>query len=218
MALSLRSVALAFAGRMPDSVRATEQAVEHAREAGDAVLATALIMQAQAHLAAGDLPAAARSLDVGSELITRTDLAMAWKRFTVQGDLAAAEGRPADALALYSRSLREAERRGNDSQIVLDLVGVAAALGAVHADAGAVEVEAMARALLGEIGGASGSQVHLLDRSDVERARERLGTDAVGSAQRGRTVEPALRVTRACELVDEAVAARGAGTVSPAAG
>jgi len=104
-----------------------EQAVLHARKADEPDLAAALLLEAQVRVGAGDLPTAGLRLDAACALLEGHDLAMSWKRFTIQADLASAEGRLADALLLYVRSLREAERRSNETQILFDLTGVAAA-------------------------------------------------------------------------------------------
>jgi predicted ATPase/class 3 adenylate cyclase len=206
-ALTMRCLALTFVGRTAEAVLDSEEAVRQARLAGDADLGAALVMHAQSLLAAGELDAAARALESGTELLQRTDVASAWKRFTVAGDIAAAQGRTVDALELYARSLQEAELRRNESQIMFDLAGTAAALAGLRADAAALEVEAMARVLASELGGPGTQVIHLLDRSEIERARERLGPASVSASDRGRATRADARVARACELVSATVSA-----------
>jgi len=216
-ALMMRSVALTFIGKATDGVRDCEEAIEQGRLAGDGDLAAAHIMHAQALVAAGEFDAAARTLESGAELAQHADLALGWRRFTVAGDIACAQGRLADALELYAVSLQEAERRRNESQVLFDLAGAAAALAGLRADEAALEVEAMARGLAAELGGPGIQVIHLLDRSEIDRARERLGAAGAAASDRGRATPADARVNRACELARIAVAA-GTPSVSPAGG
>jgi len=108
---------------------------------------------------------------------------------------------PAEALEHYADSLEAAELRGNDAQVMFDLLGVANALGVLGADEAAIEVAGMAEKLVAELGGPEASGTHLVGQAAVVAARERLGPLATANCSlRGHSVPPAQRVTRACEL------------------
>jgi len=134
-------------------------------------------------------------------LAERSDADFIWRRYTLQGDMAAMQGRFSDALEEYALSLEEAERRGHAMQILFDLMGSALALAASGQDAEAMEVLGMAERHAAEIGGRAGPAFHMLSGEPIERAEQRLGEVATTEAKRrGEQVPAAQRVTRTCEL------------------
>jgi predicted ATPase len=222
-ALVVRALIYGFIGRIAEGLADNEQAVALAAPLGGGVLGIALLFEAQAHLLSGQLALARERLEAGRPLLESSGIAAGWKRFTVEADLLACEGRLPEALAVYGHSLREAERRSNDLQILFDLAGVAAALGDLAADESAIEIEAMTQVLSTEVGGPADQIVHILDRSSIGRARERLGPAAVAAAEaRGRAVAVDRRVDRAIELaqaaVDTTAAVPPGDAISPAGG
>ena len=202
MALVMRAFARTFRGEHEAALRDNEEATELARELGPVALYFALSMEAQARLFAGEL-------DRGIELATSSepigeaaDSEFLWRRHTVYGDHAAMAGRPLEALAHYAESLEQAQIRGNEMQILFDLIGVASALAAAGADEDAVEVAALAEKQVDELGipGAS-PPVHALGQDQHLAARRRLGPEVTQEREaRGQAVPAGQRVSRACEL------------------
>ena len=183
-----------------DSVRGTELA----REARSASLAGALLLEAQAYLFHGDFERArerfadAERADalVPTQLLTAAD--------TFRGDFAMRLGHPEDALEPYARSLSTAEARGNELQVLFDLLGVAAALAACGRDVEALEATGIAEAQGVEVASmsdfAGASFTHLLGDAAIVAARDRLGEAAYEPLARGRAVPAGRRVATACAL------------------
>jgi hypothetical protein len=67
--------------------------------------------------------------------------------------LAVRAGRPREALEHYARSIEEADTRGNQLQVLFDLIGGAVALVGIGSDVEAVELAAIADQLVSEMGG-----------------------------------------------------------------
>ena len=106
-------------------------------------------------------------------------------------------------MALWNaiRSLEEAQLRGNEMQILFDLLGVASALAQLGADEDALEVAAMGEQQVAELGIPGASAVHLLGQDQHLGARERLDATKVRESEaRGQAIPAGQRVTRACEL------------------
>jgi hypothetical protein len=158
-------------------------------------------MEAQARLFAGELERGielARSADPIGEA---ADSEFLWRRHTVYGDHAAMVGRPLEALVHYAESLEQAQIRGNEMQILFDLIGVASALAAGGADEDAVEVAALAEKQIDELGIPGASAVHLLGQDQHLEARRRLDPEVIQEREaRGQAVPAGQRVSRACEL------------------
>jgi ATP/maltotriose-dependent transcriptional regulator MalT len=160
-----------------------------------------LMLEAQARLYAGQLDLASERLAEAERVGGPADAMFLWRRHTVFGDTAMLTGRPRDALEHYSRSLEEAQARGNEMQIMFDLMGVAIALADVGEAAEAIEVLGIANKQMAEMGGADASAVHLLDTGGLTAARARLGAAGAEEQEaRGRAVPATARVARACEL------------------
>jgi tetratricopeptide (TPR) repeat protein len=200
-AVGVRGLAHTFGGDFAAGARDSAEATAISRSLDPPVLCGALLIEAQARQFAGELDRAVELLAEAERVGEPVDASFLWRRHTVLGDLATLSGQSLEALEHYAYSLEAAELRGNDAQVMFDLLGVANALGALRADEEAVEVAAMAEKLVAELGGPEASGTHLVGQEAVVAARERLGPLATASCSaRGHSVPPAQRVTRACEL------------------
>jgi hypothetical protein len=215
MALTMRGLAHGFGNDPAAALRDSEQATKIGRDLGPAILCGVLMLESQARQFAGELDRAAELQAEAERVGAPVDAEFLWRRHTVYGDLATLSGRPRDALEHYARSLEEAEVRGNEMQVLFDLLGVASALGVLEHDEEAVEVAGMAEKQIAELGGPEASVVHLLGQDAIVAARERLGSGpAAACDDRGRAVAAGRRVTRACELA-RAYGLVGAGGGAP---
>jgi len=191
-----------FAGDAPTGLVYHREATAIARGLDPATLSGALILEAQAHLYSGDPDraeaAAAEFWSVGLPV----DASYLWKRNSFYADLAMVRGRPDEALGHYVASLRAAQERDNQLQIMFDLLGTAVTLAALHRDADALELVGIVRAAVAEFGGAGAQFVsHLLRDDELREAERRAGPAAIAEREaRGRAVPAAMRVARACEL------------------
>jgi predicted ATPase/class 3 adenylate cyclase len=200
-ALVMRSLAETFAGKHLEGLADVTEAAEIARGVDAAVLCGVLMIKAQAHLFAGELDVVAGIVDEAERVGAPVDANFRWRRHTVAGDLAVRAGRPREALEHYARSIEEAEIRGNQLQVLFDLIGGAVALVGIGSDAEAVELAAIADQLVSEMGGPEAVGVHLLGADEVTEAAERLGPDVTAEVRaRGRAVPAAARGARACQL------------------
>ena len=174
------------------------EATALARELHDpAFLAGALVCEAQALMAARLLDEAAARLDEARTVGSPVDANVLYQLDTYVGDLAIVDGRPADALEPYARSLEHALADGNLMQIVLRPVGVAEALAALGHDAESLEVAGMAESQGAEIGAAADP----LHDEHLAALEQRIGpATSAELKQRGRAADPADRVARACQL------------------
>jgi predicted ATPase/class 3 adenylate cyclase len=201
LALNMRGLARGFGGDYDAALRDSEEATRISRELGPAMLCGALLIEAQARQFAGQLDRAVEILAEAERVGEESDSAFLWRQHTVRGDLAALSGRPSDALGHYADSLEIAEARGNEAQVLFDLMGVADTLGGLGVDEDALLVGGMAAQQISELGGPEASGVHLLGQEGIAAARQRAG--AVVAADwdaRGRAVPAAQRVARACLL------------------
>jgi predicted ATPase len=201
MALTMRGLVRSFCGEHAAAIRDSEQATIIARELGPAMLCGVMMLESQARLFAGELDRAAERQAEAERIGAPADADFIWRRHTIYGDLAALTGRPRDALEHYADSLEEAQIRGNEMQVMFDLLGVANALGALEDYEEAVEVAGMAADQIAEMGGPEASNVHLLGQESIVAARTRLGPGfAAACDARGRAIPAGQRVTHACEL------------------
>jgi len=189
-------------GDVERGIEESERGTALARAAGPAATAYASLMEAQARLTGGDLDRAAALLAEGELIGAPVDAKLLWNIDTLHGDLAMRRGRPRQALEHYSRSLTAAEARGDDLQVLFDLLGTANALAALEDDEPALEVAGLAEALNAEmVGDVTSYFTHLLGTDPAEASERRLGAEearrckALGHAQAS-----ARRVARACEL------------------
>jgi hypothetical protein len=158
-------------------------------------------MEGQAMLAIEDVPAATALLAEARRVGEPVQAAGLRAIDTVEGDLAMATGRPADALEPYARSLEGAQRRDDPLQILFDLRGVANALGALGRDEEAVEVLGLADMQAEDVGGKTDIGEHLQGDAPLRAALGRLGPETAEAARaRGQAIVPGRRVARACEL------------------
>jgi predicted ATPase/class 3 adenylate cyclase len=200
-ALNMRSLAHTFGGEPDQGIRDIEEAATVAAHLGRAGLCGVVMLQAQAYLFGGDIERAAELRAEAERIGEPADAQFLWRCHTVDGDIALFSGRPADALEHYARSLEEADLRGNQIQILFDVLGVAGALGGIGEDEAAVEVSGIADRQIEEIGAREGSLIYHLGYDDFATAQERLGPEATAEHKaRGAAVPAAGRVARACEL------------------
>jgi len=197
-ALMLRGDSNLWKGNTAEGAKDYAQAVALAREADDpAFLARALLLEAQALMAAGLVDEAAARLDEARAVGTPVDANILYYLDTFVGDLAVVDRRPADALEPYARSLEHALADGNLTQIVLDLVCVAEALAALGHDAESLEVAGIGESQSAELGAASDT----LHDEHLRALERRLGpTKSAELKESGRAAGPAERVARACQL------------------
>lgn len=200
-AVSVRGLAHTFGGDFAAGARDSAEATAISRSLDSPMLCGALLIEAQARQFAGELDRAVELLAEAERVGEPVEASFLWRRHTVLGDLAALSGRSLEALEHYADSLEAAELRGNDAQVMFDLLGVANALGVLGADEAAIEVAGMAEKLVAELGGPEASGTHLVGQAAVVAARERLGPLATANcSSRGHSVPPAQRVARACAL------------------
>ena len=118
--------------------------------------------------------------------------------------------RPEEALEPYARSLSVAEARGNELQVLFDLLGVAIALAALGRDAEAIEATGLAEAQGAQVASmsdfAGASSGHLLGDEAIVAAAARLGPAADECLAAGRAIPAARRVAHACALARTPVA------------
>src|SRR5262249_27878736 len=125
-ALVRRGLINVFAGQTAEGVKDHAEATAAARELDDpAFLAGALMFEAQAFMTARLPDEAAARLDEARKVGAPVDANVLYYLNTFVGDLALLDGRPADALEPYARSLEHALGDGHLMQIVWDLWGVA---------------------------------------------------------------------------------------------
>jgi tetratricopeptide (TPR) repeat protein len=196
-ALVRRGVINVFAGEADEGVSLHAEATALARELNDpAFLAGALMFEAQALTAARSLDDAAARLEE-ARTTAPVDANATYYLNTFFGDLAIADGRPADALEPYARSMEQAFADGNLMQTMLDLVGVAEALAALGHDAESLEVAGMAESQAAEIG-SSDEAIYV---EHINALEQRLGPARTAELkQPGLTADPAERVARALQL------------------
>jgi predicted ATPase/class 3 adenylate cyclase len=197
-ALIARGICNVFGGHTADAVKDHAGATALARELDDpAFLAGALVYEVQALISARLLDEAAARVDEARTVGAPVDANDLYRLDTNLGDLAIVDGRPADALEPYARSLEHALAGGNMIQIVYDLIGAAEALAALGHDAESLEVAGMAESQRGEIGAATDA----LFVEHLAALEQRIGpARATELKQRGRAADPADRVARACQL------------------
>lgn len=198
-ALILRGLGNMFGGHTSEAVKDQAEATALARELHDdpAFLAGALAFEAQALINARSLDQAAVRLDEARTAGSPADANILYYLDTYIGDLALADGRPADALEPYACSLEQALADGNMMSITSDLLGVAEALAALGHDGESLEVAGMTESYYTEIGMSSDT----LYDEHLAALAQRIGpARAAELKQRGRAVDPAERVARACQL------------------
>ncbi len=197
----VRGVARIFGGQLEAAVADHREATRLTRRLDPALHAAAIMFEAQAMIAIEDLPAATALLEEGRRIGKPVQAMAVAAVDTMEGDLAMADGRPADALEPYARSLEEAQRRADGLQVLFDLRGMANALGALQRDEEALEALGLADEQSAEVGGNTEVGEHMQGDAPVQQAIERLGPEAAEAARRrGRAVVPGRRVARACEL------------------
>lgn len=203
-----RGMILPFAGEAAAGAVEAHEATRLARAFGAPVLANALMMETQALIASGALDQAEQTLEEARRVGEPVNASVLRYVDTQLGDLALARGRPADALEPYARSLESAEARGDGLQVYLDLAGMAIALAALDRDEDALEVNALARSQVEDLGGSAAEMLgHTLGESRIDRAAERLGPERVAAEARGRAVPAGQRVARACALAGVGITA-----------
>jgi predicted ATPase/class 3 adenylate cyclase len=217
-ALATLGLVEVFGGDHADAVGANERALVLARDLSAAELSGALVLTAQARIVAGDLDHAAALLTEAEQVGLPVEAKMLRHLDTLRGDLAVAAGAPDAAIAHYARSLERAEARGDDLQVMFDLWGLVGALALIGQDSEAVEVAGIAQAHSREISGpASKTLQHMLTSGAVTVASQRLGASrAAEQTERGRSIPPGARVTRACRLATATVEHRGEHDSTPA--
>jgi DNA-binding SARP family transcriptional activator/predicted ATPase len=207
-ALIMRGICNVYGGRISEGVRDHARVTEMAREQADdpALLAGALTYEAQALIEAGRLAEAATRLDEARLVGTPVDAHILRFLDSHLGDLAIADGRPADALEPYARSLESHFADGASAQVGIDMFGVAEALASLGHVAESLEVAGAAASLMVEVGSnptqVLGHFVHL------QALEQRIGpAEAAELKERGRVADPSDRVARACRLARQHAAA-----------
>lgn len=199
-ALMMRGLSNVWGSRPAEAVRDHIQAAALARELHDdpAFLAGALMLEAQALISARSLDEAAARLDEARTVGSPVDAQALHHLDTQFGDLALADGRAADALEPFARSLEHALADSNLKQLANDLFGVAEALAALGHDAESLEVTGMAQRQSAEMGASSSIQ---FDYEHLMALEQQIGPGrAAEHKQRGHAANPAERVARACQL------------------
>jgi predicted ATPase len=198
-ALMRRGTSNLFEGHTAEAVKDHAEATALAREFDDpAFLAGVLIGEAQALGGARLLDEAGARLDEARTVGSPVDANALYSVDTHIGDLAIFDGRPADALEPFARSLERALSDSDLTQIANDLFGVAEALAALGHDIESLEVAGLAQSHSAEIGMASAIPFDYYHLASLE---QRIGPARTAELkQRGRASDPADRVARACQL------------------
>jgi hypothetical protein len=198
-ALLMRGLSNFFAGHGAEAVTDHAEATALARELHDdpAFLAGSLVCEAQALMGVRSLDDAAAQLDEARAAGSPVDATALYYLDTFIGDLALADGRPADAVEPYARSLERSSADGHMMQIRNDLWSVAEALAALGHDTESLEVAGMAESHCAEIGAAPDSSYD----QHLAALEQRIGPARTAELkERGRANNPAERVARACQL------------------
>jgi predicted ATPase len=198
-ALLMRGLCNLFGGHTAEAVRDHAEATTLARELLDeaAFLSSALMFEAQALTFARSLAEAAARLDEARAVGSLADANVLHTFDTQIGDQALADGRPADALEPYARSLERALADGDMMQIRNDLFSVAATLASLGHETESLEVAGIGESHCTEIGAVA---VPFNDEA-LAALEQRIGpARAAELKQRGRATNPAERVARACAL------------------
>ena len=205
-ALINRGLSNYFGGHTAEAVKDHAEATALARELHDdrAFLVGALVFEAQALTSAQSLTQAAARLDEARTVGSPVDANLLYYLNTQLGDLAIMDGRPADALEPFARSLEQVFADGRLIQIAWDLLGVSEALAALGHDAESLEVAGMAESQSAEIGATTDP----FDYEHLAALEQRIGpARATELKERGRAAGPADRVARACQLARSHAAA-----------
>jgi predicted ATPase/class 3 adenylate cyclase len=205
-AMMLRGLLATFGGDYEAAVRDCGRATELARGLDPAFYAGVLVMDAQAHLFAGDVDGAATRYAEAERIGLPVDTTILWRRETFLGDLAMGQGRYEDALGHYGASLEVAQAIGNEVQVALDLQGAAWMLAKLGRDAAALEVAGIGDAQLFDVGGSfTGAGVPI--EAHITAAARRLGEPAATELREsGRAVPAGARVARAVALARQRTA------------
>jgi tetratricopeptide (TPR) repeat protein len=198
-ALLMRGLINMFGGHAAEAVKDHAEATALARQLQDdpAFLAGALLLEAQALISAGSLNEAAALLDEARAVGSPADANALQYIDTVIGDLALADGRPADALEPYARSLERSSAASDMMQIRNDLFSVAEALAALGRETESLEVAGMAESHCTEIGATTDSSYD----QHLATLEKRIGpAKAAELKHRGRAADPAERVAQVCQL------------------
>lgn len=198
-ALIGRGICNVAGGHIADAVKDHAEATPMARELNDAaLLAAALGFEASALIAARSFDEAAARLAEARVVGTPIDANALPLLDAFLGDLALADGHPADALQPYARTLERELADGSLIQVVAALFSVADALASLGRDAESLEVAGMAESQNAEIGGSTTDSLFFGHLTALEH---RIGpARAKQLKQRGRAASPADRVARACQL------------------
>jgi predicted ATPase/class 3 adenylate cyclase len=199
--LIMRGICNVFGGHVADGVKDHIEATILARAQADepALLAYTLGYEAQALIVARRLDEAAARLDEARTVGSPVDANALRDLDSLLGDLALADGRPADALEPKARSLETAFADGDSGQAGIDLINMVEVLAALGEDEETLEVMGTAESLMAEIGS---NPTHVLSRltflTDIEH---RIGSARAAELKElGRAVPAAERVTRVCRL------------------
>ena len=180
-ALINRGLGNHFAGHTAEAVTDHAEATALARELHDdrAFLVGALVFEAQALTSARSLDQAAARLDEARTVGSPVDANLLYYLNTQLGDLAIMDGRPADALEPFARSLEQVFADGRLIQVAWDLLGVSEALAALGHDAESLEVAGMAESQSAEIGAATDP----FDYEHLAALEQRIGPSRATEAQ-----------------------------------
>jgi tetratricopeptide (TPR) repeat protein len=199
-ALLMRGLSNLFGGHTAEAVSDHAAATALARELHEeepAFLSSALAFEAQALIFAGSLEEAAARLAEARTVGSRADAHVLHILDTQIGDLALADGRPADALEPYARSLELALADGDMMQIRNDLFSVAVTIAALGHEAESLEVVGMAESHCTEIGAVPDP----LHEEHLAALQLRIGPATAAELKRRATAaNTAERVARACQL------------------
>ena len=199
-AVLLRGVLALQQGLVDESVALHQRATTMARSCPAAALARALVLEAHARRAAGELDRAAGLLDEGERVALDSDATALAALATFRAALALERGRPAEALEHYAQSLLEAERRGDALDVMWDLDGAATALGALGRDEDSLVVLGMLRGQAADLGAAPAIGP-IAGGHHLAAAEAQLGPHAAAAAEaRGRAVPRWQRVTTVCRI------------------
>jgi predicted ATPase/class 3 adenylate cyclase len=203
---ALRSVARLADGNPAAAVADAAAATELAIGIGGPVLAGALLLEAQARLAAGEIEHARLRLRKSAELSATCDATAAWHQDSISGDIAFNDDQLADALRCFSQSLQAAETRRDVQQVAYDLMAVAGTLARLGHDHAAAELIGIIDTHCGDAGATREQMLPVATGLDEARAAaDRLGGAAAFAVEQGAAVAPGQRVARALGLAATAL-------------
>jgi len=206
--LATRGKLHAYLGHFDEGVADCARASELARRVNRPCWAGALVAEAQVLMQAGRLDAAERLHRLATDLCEAEPAWAADPLLSQQGDLAAAGGRPLEALEYYVRCVALSESLRDDLQLVNDFCDVFHCLVLAGHPIKAMEILGLAHAHATQAFGTPEWVEIRVSASEITDARSAEGPDAAdGAYRRGTACLPGERAATAIRLITQVLRA-----------